>query len=259
MRFLALLKKELRESLPWLLLTAIIFVFVGSLLLWEDIRTERFSNHWSGWRQTPGWLAGDLFYPRDVVKPRATIPREDRVGYAVKTYTLVKRLPLSDFGPLLVFSSAGLGLVLAVRQFLIPTFFRTWSFTIHRSMSRFMILLAKFTATAIAILISIGVTWVIFFLYASKPGVFSLAPGRQMFVESLVYISFGLVVYLGAALSSISTARWYTTRIFGLVFAFALSVLAILPSGTIYSFMIMIVAVLVLAPQIIHTFSTRKF
>ena len=96
-------------------------------------------------------------------------------------------------------------------------------------------------------------------MYASKPGVFSLAPGRKMFFESLVYISFGLIVYLGAALSSISTARWYATRIFGLVFAVVISVLAILPLGTIYSFVIMMVAILVLAPQIIHTFSTREF
>lgn len=251
MRFLTLLKKELREALPWLLLTVIIFIFVGSLLLWSDLRKERFSNNWSGWTQNP--------FPRNVVKSGVPISREGRFGYGVKSYSLVKGLPLSDFGPLLVFSSAGLGLVLAVRQFLVPSFFKTWSFTIHRSMSRSMILLSKFAATVIAIVISVGLTWVLFFLYASKPGVFSLAPGRQMFFESLVYLSFGLVVYLGAALSSISTARWYATRIFGLVFAVVISVLAILPLGAVYSFLIMIVAILVLAPQIVHIFLTREF
>jgi len=251
MRFLALLKKELREALPWLLLTAIIFVLVGSLLLWSDLRREQFSNDWSVW--TPN------FFPRNVVKSGVPISREGRVGYVVKSYSLVKRLPLSDFVPLLVFSSAGLGLVLAVRQFLMPSFFRTWSFTIHRSMSRSMILLTKFAATVIAIVISVGLTWASFFLYASKPGVFSLAPGRQMFFESLVYISFGLVVYLGAALSSISTARWYATRIFGLVFAVVISVLAIAPLGVAKNFLIMVVAILVLAPQIVHIFLTREF
>ena len=133
MRFLTLLKKELREALPWLLLTAIIFLFVGSLLLWSDLRKERFSNDWSGWSQNP--------FSRNVVKSRVPISREGRFGYVGKSYSLVKRLPLSDFGSLLVFSSAGLGLVLAVRQFLVPSFFKTWSFTIHRSMPRAMILL----------------------------------------------------------------------------------------------------------------------
>jgi hypothetical protein len=259
MRFLTLLKKELREALPWLLLTAIIFIFVGSLLLWSDLRKERFSNGWSGWTQNPGRIGRDRFFPRNVAKSGVPISLEGRFGYEVQSYSLVKRLPLSDFGPLLVFSSAGLGLVLAVRQFLVPSFFKTWSFTIHRSMSRYMILLTKFAATIIAIVISVGLTWVLFFLYTSKPGVFSLAPGRQMFFESLVYIFFGLVVYLGAALSSISAARWYATRIFGLVFAIVISVLAILPLGAVYSFLIMAVAILVLAPQIFHIFLTREF
>jgi len=52
MRFLMLLRKELRESLPWILLAAIALFAIGSLLLHDQARYER--NSWNYPQLFPG-------------------------------------------------------------------------------------------------------------------------------------------------------------------------------------------------------------
>ena len=40
MRFLALLKKELRECLPWTVLATAFLLIFGSLVLWDKVRAD---------------------------------------------------------------------------------------------------------------------------------------------------------------------------------------------------------------------------
>ncbi|GAI48504.1 unnamed protein product, partial [marine sediment metagenome] len=61
--------------------------------------------------------------------------------------------------------------------------------------------------------------WVALYWYANRPEVFPIPQTVRVFIEGWIFIMLGLVTYLGTALSSLSTAKWYTTKIFGLAFA----------------------------------------
>lgn len=229
MRFLALLKKELREALPWIVLAAFILAFCGALYIGSNMHRFRDFN---------------------ISSPRSTV-RMDNFG---------KELTLRDIGLLLLYTSCGLGLVLAVRQFLIPAFQKTWAFTIHRSISRTAILLAKFSAAIIALILSCGIIWTLFYWYATNPGVNPVPPRQRVFGEGWIFITLGLVVYFGAVLSALSTARWISTKMFGLVFAAAGTFLLLsLRASLALCLATIIVALVILISQIINTFLNREF
>lgn len=231
MRFLALLKKELREALPWLLLAAFILAFCSAIFIGEYTR----------WR-------------RDFDEPATMSPRSP-----VRMDTFREELQLRDIGTLLLYTSCGLGLVLAVRQFLVPSFLKTWAFTIHRSTSRTTILLGKFTAAIIALILSCGIIWTLFFWYASKPGLFPMPLRQRTFAEGWIIITFGLVMYFGTVLSALSTARWYTTKMFGLAFAGCTFMLLLLQVSLALCLVMIIISLVILVSQIIHTFLNREF
>jgi ABC-type transport system involved in multi-copper enzyme maturation permease subunit len=192
MRFSALLRKELRESLPWMLLSAIVFLAIGGFYLRQVQLYGRYD-----WSER-------YFSSRSVTE----------------TYGLqYRRSPLQLVGPILLLTSLGLGLVLGVRHFWIPYLTRTWPFLIHRSVDRTTIIWAKLAAAIISLLISIGIVWVAFYSYSCDPERFTMLPIKRVFIEGWLFILLGLVVYLGTALTGLSKARWYTTKIFGLAFA----------------------------------------
>ena len=231
MRFLALLRKELRECLPWLLLVAIAFFALGGFFL----RAEAYdrSHYW----------------------------RYSRIsaGTTVSHYDLTYFPILKGTGPWLFLSSIGLGLVLGVRHFWIPHFTRTWPFLLHRSVSRKTILAAKLTAAAIAFVISLGTVWVALYWYASRPEVFAVPPTFRVFIEGWIFIMLGLVVYLGTALSGLSTANWYTTKIFGLALATVIIVTTLSQWTLVGVFTVIAVSAVILLSQIIDTFAKREF
>lgn len=231
MRFLALLRKELRESLPWMLLIAIIFLAIGGFVL----RTQAYYG------QT-NWYYSSL-----------------SPGTVVDTYQLTRSSPLQMTGSLLLITSIGLGLVLAVRHFWIPHFTRTWPFLLHRSVSRQMILGAKLTAATVAFVVSLGSVWIGLYWYACRPELFMVPPPVRIFIEGWLFIMFGLVAYLVAALVDLSTARWYTTKIFGLAFATVVIVASISQWRLIWAFVVIIIGAVILLSQIIDTFLNREF
>ncbi len=230
MRFIALVRKELRECLPWMLLTALaMLVITGGIFFEEVYSRSRFEQP---------LVAADDSLQHD-------LPTPDRM--------------LGGVGPLLVIISVAFGLILAVRQFLIDHFTRTWGFTLHRSVRKTTVLSSKLLAAAIAFVVSIGSIWTALYIYMHNPGVFRVPPTRSVLVEGWLFIGIGLVVYLGAALTIISTARWYTTRIFPL--AFAAGILWAFeerwPVGAA-AFLIALVFVVLLA-QLAATFVEREF
>lgn len=193
MRFLALLRKELRESLPWLLLAGLLLLVVGLLALRAG---SRFSEGLY-WQYSQG------------ISP----------GETVDAYRLLRRPWLQLPAHWLAFIAPGLGLVLGVRHFWMGLFTRTWSFLLHRSVPWLTVLWAKLAATIVGFLASLGLIWTGLYWYACRPDLFSVPESPQMLLNGWIYIAMGLVVYLGTALSALSTARWYTTRLFGLAFA----------------------------------------
>lgn len=231
MRFSALLRKELWESLPWMLLAAIIFLAIGGFAL----RAQAYHGR-------PSWSYSSL-----------------SPGSAVDSYQLTHYSHLKMTGPWLLITSIGLGLVLAVRHFWIPHFTRTWPFLLHRSVSRQTILGAKLAAATVAFVVSLGSVWVGLYWYACRPELFMVPLPVRIFIEGWLFIVLGLVAYLGAALVNLSTARWYTTKIFGLAFATVVIFMIILQWRLSWAFAIVIIGVVVLLSQIIDTFLNREF
>jgi len=228
MRFSALLYKEIRELLPWLILVAAFFILFCTL----SMLTIRLS-----------------YYHYNLI---------DKPGSEVDFYRLRHNHPLSSLGPLLFLTALGLGLVLAVRQFWFPNFFKTWAFTIHRSISRGAILTAKFTAAALSY-ISLSLLWTFFFWYVSRPGILPYPPSGGIYLEGMLLILSGVTIYFGACLTGLSSARWYTTRVFGLGFAVFITVLIWGLASISWFIVLMLIGQLLLLVQIIHTFLNKEF
>lgn len=233
MRFLALLRKELRESLPWLLLAGLLLLVVGVLVLSSEARfpLRRY------WQYRQGLAPGET----------------------VSTYHLLRSSHLAGAAIWLAFIAPGLGLALGVRHFWTPLFTRTWSFLLHRSTPRLTILWAKLAATILAFLVSLGLVWTGLYWYACRPDLFPIPESPQTLINGWIYIAMGLICYLGTALSALSTARWYTSRIFGLAFA-VLTVLVIISQWhTLWIAALTALTILILFSQTVVAFLNREF
>lgn len=233
MRFLALVRKELRESLPWLLLAGLLLLGVGLMALRAQAHTARL-DYWA----PPRGLA-----PGETVDPHRLL----RFG----------RLELPDLW--LAFTAPALGLILGIRHFWVPLFTQTWSFLLHRSAARITIFAAKLTAAVIAFVVSLGAVWTGLYWYACRPEIFPIPEPIMTLATGWIYIALGFVVYLGTALSALSVARWYTTRIFGLTFA-AMAVFVILMQwNPRWIITLMILTFAILLSQTIAAFLDREY
>ena len=230
MRFLTLTWKEFRESLPWILLAAIVLLLIGGFILQMETRHQT-----SEWRYQQ-------------IEP----------GKALQGYQLFNRTVLTFPGIWLFMVSIALGLVLGARQFWMAHFTKTWGFELHRSVNRITILAAKLFATVLGFCLSIGLVWTIFYYYASQPGLFVIPPSTRTFIEGWIFIALGFVAYLAAALVGLSSMRWYTTKIFGIAFALVVF-LTTIHWNLSWIFTALVVGTVILLPQIIYTFSDREF
>ena len=233
MRFLALLRKELRESLPWLLLAGLLMLAVSLLMLRAGAR----------------YSEGLYWQYRQGMSP----------GETVDAYRLLRRSWLQLPAIWLAFIAPGLGLVLGVRHFWMPLFTRTWSFLLHRSVPRLTVLWAKLTAAIVAFVVSVGLVWTGLYWYACRPDLFPVPESRQMLVNGWIYIAMGLVVYLGTALSALSTARWYTTRVFGLAFAMLAVFIILLQWHPAWIAVLTVLTLVILLTQTMAAFLSREF
>jgi len=231
MRFWILVRKEFRESLPWLLLAAIVFFGFGGFCL----RAMAFTG------------GRNWYYSRF------------SSGSIVAPDQLTHYSPLQITGMWLLVTSIGLGLILGVRHFWIPYFTGTWPFLLHRSVNRKTVLAAKLTAATIAFVISLGTVWVCFYWYANRPELFTIPQTGRVFIKGWISILMGFVVYLGTALSGLSTAKWYTTKIFGLGFAIFIITATSSQWQLTWAFVVIAVGVSILLSQIISLFLNREF
>ncbi len=242
MRFFALLRKELRECLPWMLLAAVFFVVFGGLTLWGQTLQSSWAYRYPVF--SPGTDVATYQITRD---PDVTI------------YTFTKWPVVSGTGMLLFLTSIGLGLILGIRQFWMPGFTKIWGFELHRSVTRTRILWAKFAAAAISLFVSAGLVWMGFYWFASQPRLFPVPPPSRVLTEGWIFVMIGLVIYFGTALSGLSLARWYTTKMVGLAFAFLILVTALSQWKLSFAFVSVIIGIAVLVVQIIDTFLSREY
>ena len=230
MKFLMLLRKELRESLPLILLAVIALVVIGGLALRLEMRSGRSAWHYSN------------------LSP----------GVTANTYWFLQWSPLRISGSWLFVISIALGLALGVLHFWIPHFTRTWPFLLHRSVGKMTILAAKLTAAAIGCILPLGVVWLALYWYACRSNAFGIPVPVRVFIDGLILIALGLVVYLGTALAGLSRVRWYTTKIFGLAFA-ALVLFQTVQCGLLWACVIMVVSIMILLSQVVDTFLKREY
>jgi hypothetical protein len=189
MKFLALLKKELRECLPWLVAAAAFLLIIGSFKIWDTMQRDTEYQYRAFERYSEVW-----------------------------SYDLVKR-PLGDVGMLSFITAVGLGLALGVRQFWVADFTGTWGFTLHRSTRRTTILAAKICAGLISLIAAVGLVWCYLFWRVNSSDYFLVPLPRRCFIQGWLVGSMGFVFYLAVGLAGLSRAKWYTTKMMGLGFA----------------------------------------
>jgi hypothetical protein len=229
MRFFTLVKKELRECLPWAISAAAFLVIFGNL---------RFRDHMQ----------------RDIGFQYRAFERYSEV----QGYDLEQR-PISDFTVLVFISAVGLGLALGVRQFWVADFTGTWGFVLHRSTRRTTILAAKICAGLISLIAAIGLVWSYLYWRANSPDYSPVPLPKRCFIQGLLVGGMGLLFYLGVGLVGMSKARWYTTKLTGLGFALWMFLTLTQQWTLVWGFSTFAIAVVVLLYLIWETFLNREF
>jgi hypothetical protein len=229
MRFLALLKKELRECLPWMVSAAALLLILGSLRIWD---TQQ----------------------RGAEYPYLVFERYSEV-YG---YELAMR-PIGDLGAFVLISAIGLGLALGVRQFWVADFTGTWGFILHRSMHRTTILAVKICAGLISLIVAVGLVWCYLFWRESLADYFPVPLPRRCLIGGWMFCGAGVLFYLGAGLVGLSRAKWYTTKLAGLGFAVWMFVTFTQQWTLGWGFGTLAIAVAVLLCLIWETFLKREF
>ncbi|HOK65686.1 MAG TPA: hypothetical protein PK054_07750 [Anaerohalosphaeraceae bacterium] len=227
MKYLALLRKEIRECLPWVLLAAgILFIFGFQIV----IQPTTFP-----------------YYPDDEAKEE------------IDPFYLFRWSSLSGAGSILLFLSLCLGAAFSIRQFWFPSFTRTWTFLLHRNITRTAVFFVKITAAVLGFALSLLSLWTLLFLYSVFAVDYSPPPMPHVWLEGLFLISQGLVVYFASSLSSVLTAKWYTTRLFPVIFVFMSLYFCFYPKTPALNFLCTGLSMLILALPLWQEFRNRQF
>ena len=229
MKFLALFKRDLREAAPWLALSALAVLLVCGNELREVSRHSQgtlraISAHMSG---------------------------------GPNPWYLLEAHRLGGSGLTILLAGAGLGITLAALQYLMPGLLKTWPFTLHRSITRSGILLARMAAAATGMAVGVGGLWTLLFVLAFRTE--AMRWGLGLLLAGWWILAVGLVVYLGAAVTSLGAARWYTTRFFPLLFALGAIATSMAAEGVTGFLIPLLVAVVILVPQLVNSFLNREY
>lgn len=224
MGFREMLRKELRECLPWAAGVTAAGTLFGGACLW--------SAHARFWRT--------YAYVR--------LRHDDMVESC-----------LSSAGVTIFVAALALGVVLAARQFLVADLAREWGFLLHRPLSRARALGAKLL-TGLAALALVGCGWCLLVGISRLPGVALPPPSCRVFGEGWLLVGWGVLLYLGATLSCLSPARWYTTRLAGLSAAALWIPLAMVSTSTLSGGCVyLLIGFLALGLQVVSTFLRKEF
>jgi hypothetical protein len=240
MRFKALIYKELRECLPWVLTASIFLIACGFISLWMTVEPNTIEGHYSKFTSS-SYVDTNLFEDTDIL-----------------LYYLFYSPFISSAGIFLFLFAIGLGIALGVRQFWVEFFTKTWGFMLHRSVRRGTILLAKLFAGLISFIPMI-VIWAVFYIYGYDKEYFPIPPSVSTFIQGLIFIAFGFVVYLSVALAAMSREKWYTTKMVSLAFVIWMFIALITQWRQGWAWLVIFVSGIVLLIQITDVFLNREF
>ena len=216
---------------PWVLLAVAAMIFVGGLIIYVE-------HQWQ--MDNP-------------------VRWHEEKGAALSMWSMRHRSPVSGVGPLLFTISMALGFVFRGLHFWMPFVTKTWAFTLHRSVSRLCIVSAKMTAAAAGFLISLGLTWTVLFCCVYFRRMFSIPPVWGVYIEGLLFILYGMLVYLATGVTAISAARWYTTKVFAIGFVTLVIIAAFLTGDVFWAILTSIIGAAILKVQLVYDFLTREF
>jgi hypothetical protein len=231
MRFLTLLKKEFREAVPWFILATL---FLSVLCLYS-IRMKI--------PEQEGW------YPRGLSTKNLQV---------INGFAMFQTDIMEESAGFMFYISIGLGLILAVRHFLLPGLNGTWQFLIHRSVTRRAILSAKLIAAAV-LMLCLSLVWLLLagYTYISEKVIIPAGSGIECL--GIFYAFLGFLVYMGTGICAIIKARWYTTRTFGLFFVLIMFFVIFRMSNLIQALVVAAIVFGILIVQIYQTFLEREF
>ncbi len=230
MKFLAIYKKEMREALPWILAAIAIFGFTVTL--------ASMSGHLQ-------WYYSDNWYKTE--------------GSPIQISRFTIQSPVSAIGPMFFITSLGLGLALGVRQFWMPKFSKTWAFTLHRSIRREGVFFAKLAASVMAFILGQGVPWTLYYWYLTRPDIVPIPLSFRILLEGWVFILLGVLIYSGTAVSGLSTGKWFGTKMFSLIFAIIVMIIAFISQGLLGFTITIIIGLAILMPQLFNMFMNKEF
>ena len=86
-----------------------------------------------------------------------------------------------------------------------------------------------------------------------------LPPPFRVYIEGWLFISLGLVAYLGVALSGITTTPFYSTKLFGIALAGIVIIVTFMLLGILWASAVIAAGIFILAIQLYSTFLEREF
>ncbi len=181
-----LVKKELREALPWATLAFFVIIILG--LLQHLVMID------SDWY----W---ELRY---------------RYENNIRDSDLFKYNQFATTTLIIAITAIPLGLILGFCQFWLPYINGTWAFTLHRSVQREAILWSKIISSLIIFAISCLCPWL--FLYYLSLNI-PLPPLFLIFLSGVEFILLGIIAYFSIAICVTNNFKWYTTKFFVLLFS----------------------------------------
>ncbi len=229
MKYVALMKKEMRENMMWGIFAAVVFTLLATFIMSLIFKTEQiFSSYNWNWKNE---------------------------SLNIVWWNMRFRNPFGAIGAWLFFISIGLGLILAVRQFWMPNFSRTQSFELHRPVNKGWILSAKLLSAMLIMAVSVGGVWCVFYQIGHR--VFPSILTKNVLVQGWMFIAFGYVIYLCLAVCGLDKSKWYATKMVPMLLAIFFLIM-IFTQAQIYMVMTIIgCAIAVLLAQVASLFLSR--
>ncbi|MBN2590842.1 MAG: hypothetical protein JXA96_13340 [Sedimentisphaerales bacterium] len=223
------MKKEIRDALPWI----IVSILSLYLFSWFLVRMRLYDIKQGGYGISQS-------------------------GEMINQYSIFSVDILSGPAVLMFFITILLGLALGFIHFWMPGFRRTWQFMIHRSTTRFSILTSKLSVAAIMV-ICMSLAWLLLVMFVIKSKSFVIPPEDGMIRLGVFYAFLGFIIYMSTALCALTRARWYTTKLFSILFVFVIYLIIISQANLYRAFFISILAFIILIVQLYQVFLQREF
>ncbi len=166
-------------------------------------------------------------------------------------------MDIRSFSAIYFFAAAGLGILVGINQFWVPFFTNTWKFTLHRPVKRGKMLALMMLSAAFMIALIAGGSWTV--LWFKARSAFELPPTTMALAEGWLFTLEGFMAYLAVALAALSQERWYTTKLYPLLFALLGWIVMWTNITFTAAFITAGIYMAIVIPLIYRKFETREF